>query len=591
MGGCFSDVRGGQQAVGGEGLATHAAPETTSTDAGRNEAVDLFNKIRGYSSLFTPIELSLTASKLRDKDIASKSDPMAVVYIKKRNGALEELGRTEVIMNNLEPTWIQKVNVNYQFEIVQPLVFLVYDVDTQYHNVPVKTINLKDQDFLGEASCNFSEIVTRQSQSLTLNLYNDKGHGVKSAGSLTVHAEETASSKTAVELIFRCANLDNKDFFSKSDPFLRISRIVEAGSSVPVCKTEVVNDNLNPMWKAVSLGMQHFGSKENPLIIECFDFNSNGDHVLIGNVQTSLSELERLHKERSGLHFVRPSSAPQGQDKILKGQLFINHYVEKSVYSFVDYISSGFELNFMVAVDFTGSNGNPRSPTSLHYIDASGRLNAYQQAITEVGDVIQFYDADKRFPSWGFGGRLPSGVVSHCFSLNGIESNPEVEGVTGILAAYASAIHNINLAGPTLFGQVIKKATEIAGHSLSREERKYFVLLVITDGVLTDVAETKNALVKASDLPLSVLIVGVGNADFSQMEELDADNGRRLQDSAGRVATRDIVQFVPMREVNVAAGQISVVQSLLEELPGQFLTFMQSRDIKPNSASLTQLPY
>ena len=29
-------------------------------------------------------------------------------------------------------------------------------------------------------------------------------------------------------------------------------------------------------------------------------------------------------------------------------------YVEKQLYSFLDYISSGFELNFMVAVDFTG---------------------------------------------------------------------------------------------------------------------------------------------------------------------------------------------------------------------------------------------
>lgn len=47
---------------------------------------------------------------------------MAVVYIRKRNGALEELGRTEVIMNNLEPSWIQKIVITYQFEIVQPLV-------------------------------------------------------------------------------------------------------------------------------------------------------------------------------------------------------------------------------------------------------------------------------------------------------------------------------------------------------------------------------------------------------------------------------------------------------------------------------------
>jgi len=31
----------------------------------------------------------------------------------------------------------------------------------------------------------------------------------------------------------------------------------------------------------------------------------------------------------------------------------------------------------------------------------------------------------------------------------------------------------------------------------------------------------------------------------------------------------------------LAGGQISVVQALLEELPDQFLSFMQSRDIKP----------
>lgn len=54
---------------------------------------------------------------------------------------------------------------------------------------------------------------------------------------------------------------------------------------------------------------------------------------------------------------------------------------------------------------------------------------------------------------------------------------------------------------------------------------------------------------KASDLPLSILIVGVGGTDFREMEILDADNGRRLESTTGRVATRDIVQFVPMREV------------------------------------------
>ncbi|KAH9754634.1 protein BONZAI 3 [Citrus sinensis] len=539
------------------------------------------------------VKLSLSASKLRDLDIASKSDPMAVVYAKKRDGRLDEIGRTEVIMNNLNPAWIGKISIAFQFEIVQPLLFRVYDVDTKYHNIPVKMLKLEDQDFLGEASCVLSEIVTKQNRTLTLKLHNNYGLRVsRNFGILSVHAEETVASKSAVEIAFRCSYLQNVDLFSKSDPFLRISRIVESGNSVPIYKTEVINNNLNPIWRPITLSMQQFVSKENPLIIECFDFNTSGNHVLMGfsisvisKIQKSVGDLEKLHQERTGATFMLPSTQ-RGHDKVLKSQLFVEKFVEQEQYSFLDYISSGFELNFMVAVDFTASNGNPRNPNSLHYIDPSGRLNSYQQAITEIGEVIQFYDSDRRFPAWGFGGKTFDGTVSHCFNLNGRAGSFEVDGVEGIMAAYASALNNVSLAGPTLFGQVINTAARIAGQSLSYDRSKYFVLLIITDGVLTDLQETKDALVRASDLPLSILIVGVGGADFTQMEILDADNGRRLESSTDRVATRDIVQFVPMREVH--SGQISVVQALLEELPGQFLTYMRCRDIKPLNVQMAQ---
>ena len=48
------------------------------------------------------------------------------------------------------------------------------------------------------------------------------------------------------------------------------------------------------------------------------------------------------------------------------------------------------------------------------------------------------------------------------------------------MGAYANALHNVRLAGPTLFGQVINKAADIAAHSLFASTNKYFVLLIIT---------------------------------------------------------------------------------------------------------------
>lgn len=84
--------------------------------------------------------------------------------------------------------------------------------------------------------------------------------------------------------------------------------------------------------------------------------------------------------------------------------------------------------------------------------------------------------------------------------------------------------------------------------------QQYFILLIITDGVISDMEETRHAVVQASKLPMSIIIVGVGNADFAAMEFLDGDN-RRLRSHTGEEAARDIVQFVPFREFrNVSVG-------------------------------------
>ncbi|BBH03600.1 Development and Cell Death domain protein [Prunus dulcis] len=475
---------------------------------------------------------------------------MVVIYTKGRDGGLSELGRTEVVLNSLNPKWITNIISLIILRLCR-LWFRVYDVDTQFHNVDVKMLRLEEQQFLGEATCALSQIVPKSDRLLTLDLvYREDSEPSRSnrhrdRGKLIVHAEESVSSKTTVEMSLRCSDLEYKDLFSKSDPFLIISKLTESGTTIPVCKTE-----------------------DSPLIMECFNFNNNGKHDLIGKIQKSLAELEKLHAIGQGENLFLPTTVGHDyHNKILKSQLFVDKFTESIQHTFLDYLAGGCELNFMVAVDFTASNGNPRLPDSLHYIDPSGRPNAYQKAIIDVVEVLQFYDSDKRFPAWGFGARPIDGPVNHCFNLNGSSHYCEVEGIQGIMMAYTSALQNVSLAGPTLFGPVITNAALNASQS-------------VANGWSSDrFQETKDALVKASDLPLSILIVGVGGADFKEMEILDADKGERLESSTGRVASRDIVQFVPFRDVQ--SGEISVVQALLAELPSQFLTYMRSRDVKP----------
>jgi C2 domain/Copine len=62
---------------------------------------------------------------------------------------------------------------------------------------------------------------------------------------------------------------------------------------------------------------------------------------------------------------------------------------------FVEYLSGGMELELCIAIDFTGSNGDPRRPGTLHYIHPDGSLNDYEKAITAVGSIISKYDNDQ----------------------------------------------------------------------------------------------------------------------------------------------------------------------------------------------------
>ena len=87
------------------------------------------------------------------------------------------------------------------------------------------------------------------------------------------------------------------------------------------------------------------------------------------------------------------------------------------------------------------------------------------------------------------------------------------------------------------------------------------MLLLLTDGVITDMDETRAAIVYASGLPMSLIIVGVGGADFTDMRTLDGDDGV-LRALNGEPVKRDIVQFVPFRDFKRVSDDVSVDNSV-----------------------------
>uniref|UniRef100_A0A674MQ84 Copine 8 n=1 Tax=Takifugu rubripes TaxID=31033 RepID=A0A674MQ84_TAKRU len=523
---------------------------------------------------FDPLNASIPATKVEI------TVSFCVLYTQGMgNREWREFGRTEVIDNTLNPDFVRKFMLDYFFEERQNLRFDLYDVDS-------KSANLSKHDFLGQAHFTLGEVVgslgSRSEKALGIgklsNFINTKSPKAtaatvdgcvcgKKCGTIIVKAEELNNCR--VIMMQFCGNkLDKKDFFGKSDPFLVFYRSNEDGTFTICHKTEVVKNTLNPVWQAFKIPVRALcnGDYDRTIKVEVYDWDRDGSHDFIGEFSTSYRELSRGQSQFNVYEVINPKKKVKKKNYLNSGTVTL--------------------LSFLVDVEKAAfCPGNPAQPTSLHYMSPY-QLNAYAMALKAVGEIIQDYDSDKMFPALGFGAKLPpDGRISHEFALNGNPQNPYCAGIEGVMEAYYQSLKSVQLYGPTNFSPVINHVARYAASV--KDGSQYFVLLIITDGVISDMAQTKESIVNASCLPMSIIIVGVGPAEFDAMIELDGDEIRIS--SRGRYAERDIVQFVPFRDYidrtgNHILSMARLAKDVLAEIPDQFLSYMRTRGIKPSPA-------
>ncbi|XP_078399373.1 copine-8-like isoform X2 [Cetorhinus maximus] len=453
----------------------------------------------------TKIEITVSCRHLLDVDTFSKSDPVVVLFIQ-GIGSKEwrEYGRTEVIENTLNPDFVRKFVLDYFFEEKQNLRFDVYNVDS-------RSTNISKHDFLGQIFVTLGEIIGSAGSRIEKSLTGLPG---KKCGTLILSAEELSNCRDIATMQL-CANkLDKKDFFGKSDPFLVFYRSNEDGTFTICHKTEVVKNTLNPVWQPFTIPVRALcnGDYDRTVKVDVYDWDRDGSHDFIGEFTTSYRELSRGQSQFNVYEVLNPKKRGKKKKYINSGTVTLLSFKVESDFTFLDYIKGGTQLNFTVAIDFTASNGNPSQPTSLHYMNPY-QMNAYAMALKAVGEIIQDYDSDKLFPALGFGAKLPpDGKVSHEFPLNSDPENPNCNGIDGVLEGYYQSLRRVQLYGPTNFAPVINQVARCAAPVTDGSQ--YFVLLIITDGVISDMVQTKEAIVNASILPMSIIIVGVGPAEF-----------------------------------------------------------------------------
>ena len=471
------------------------------------------------------------------------------------------IGATELINDNANPEFNTPITVPFIFELRQKLTLVVFDVDGQ------------SKEVLGEAEFDLSRLVAHSSAGgLTLEIkLDDKKRGIAKISCTRLGVE-----RYQYYIDFKLKDVKSIEWFSKTDPFLILERPADSFFEAEdprsittwhfIHRTEFVDNDLNPNFKPFTISQNKLckGREDVWIRAKIMDKN-NGEN----------SDIE------VGVGFFRPQQLLTGQagfkaydaDGGFAGEFVVEAFNKVRKYCLTDYLNNGLQLSMVVGIDFATHGGDSQSNQNLHFIPFSGH-NKYEQAIIQVGSNLQHYDSDKKIGVFGYGFRSPQlGVeeVSFCYPLNGNFQAPFIYGFENIISSYRDFVPLMIPVGPKRMAPIMKEVVQLARRTFLKDKSVYHIFLILTDGVIHDKEQTLEWINMARELPLSVLIVGIGAQDMSQLQHLDDSH---------EANERDIVQFVHYDRYCHDQGLLN--RELLKEIPKQVLDFYKRVNVFPN---------
>lgn len=517
------------------------------------------------------VELFFACRNLVNLDgIAGKSDPLIKVYLDET-----EIGQTEHIRNNLNPSFQKPVDLLYTFEKRQYITVKLIDIDGEEAT--------GNHQQIGEAKFELAQVVSNGKLGYEISL--TKNGGGQSTGQLIVKAEPSAVDREDYHIDLKANNVKNVEWFSKSDPFIRFFRPNDAYLTSPtpttipdnqwtfVHETEFVKDSLTPDFVPFSISSSKFckNNKNTFVKMELWDNSKEGNHTYLGKGFFTVNQLQT-----QSISFIDTTD----NNGKMSGRVNIESFKAMKRYSFMDFLRGGLQISLYLGIDFTASNGDPRMPQSLHYMDPSGQLNCYEKGCQAAISILGNYDNDKKVPVFGFGGCFPAvGItqVSHCFPLSGNPVNTDVRSTDELFQLYRQVLPSLQFSGPTYFAPIIIECCKTVEAARSQGYFGYTVLTILTDGVINDMAQAISAMITASTFPISIVVVGIGNEDFSAMDVLDSDKGFLRQ--GDKVAKRDMVQFVKFNDHGMSLESLGI--AMLREIPEQISAYFNIMGIVP----------
>ncbi|KAG5587257.1 hypothetical protein H5410_047691 [Solanum commersonii] len=246
--------------------------------------------------------------------------------------------------------------------------------------------------------------------------------------------------------------------------------------------------------------------------------------------------------------------------------------------------------NLILGIDFTKSNEwTGKSSFNRKSLHSVGRTaNPYEQAISIIGRTLSPFDEDNLIPCFGFGDATTHD--QHVFSF--YPDHRPCNGFEEALTRYKEIVPYLKLSGPTSFAPIVNAAVDI----VEANNGQYHVLVIIADGQVTRSLDTPpgslspqeqatvNSIVAASEYPLSIILVGVGDGPWDEMKRFDDNIPQRAFDN---------FQFVNFTKImsersEMAKKETAFALAALMEIPFQYRATQRLRFRESNTGPRTR---
>ncbi|VDO41300.1 unnamed protein product [Onchocerca flexuosa] len=222
---------------------------------------------------------------------------------------------------------------------------------------------------------------------------------------------------------------------------------------------------------------------------------------LIGSFLTTYAKMKYGPGEENVYNLINQKKMSK-KGYLKSGTMQLIKFCDVSIYSFLDYITSGTQLHLAVAVDFS-SELNICNVNDIRTFDVD-----FECTLRGVVNILRNYNPSKSFPTFGLGARIPPLYNnSDVFHLN-FDVEPYCNGIEGILEAYRNARRSVMLSDRAEYLPVVNAVAELAKNA-GRPGYHYFVLLVfVSHNSIANPQRLMDAIMDVTKAPISIIFLG-----------------------------------------------------------------------------------